>query len=67
MQKYIYALLACVSYAGLKVMSPIELSTEIDPKGDGVIPSSLGNFGHINYGATTIGKVVQPIGNEYGC
>jgi len=34
---------------------------------DGVIPSSLGNFGHITYGATQLGKVVMPTKNYYGC
>lgn len=61
------ALVATAVEAGLKVMSPKELSMLIDGTGAGVIPSSLGNFGHIDYGASTLGQVLTPVGNEYGC
>ena len=44
--------------AGLKVMSPVELAESVDRTGNGVIPASLGNFGHINYGATMLGEVI---------
>lgn len=29
--------------------------------------SSLGNFGRIDYGASMLGQVVEPIKNEFGC
>ena len=36
--------------AGLRVLSPAILAAKVSD--DGTIPSSLGNFGHITYGAT---------------
>jgi hypothetical protein len=59
--------LASFVRANLKVLSPSELSIEIDKSGDGLIPSSLGNFGHIEYGAATLGRVVKPVYNLNGC
>jgi hypothetical protein len=41
-------------------MSPNTLSQAVDPSGAGMVPSSLGNFGHIDYGATTLGQVLIP-------
>ena len=49
-------------------MSPNTLSQAVDPSGAGMVPSSLGNFGHIDYGATTLGQVLIPNEqNAYGC
>jgi len=56
-----------ITFAGLKVLSPAELSSAIDVSGNATIPSSLGNFGNIEYGATTLGLVVTPNKNIYGC
>lgn len=52
--------------AGLKVINPPKLRDDLGL--DGVIQSSLANFGHITYGQTLIGKVIRPrLENATGC
>jgi hypothetical protein len=59
--------LGSVVEAGLKVMSPLKLAEAVDSSGRGMISASLGNFGHINYGESMLGQVIQPKTNQYGC
>lgn len=59
------AFFVSLALAELKVMSPVSLAQTIGNDGD--IKASLGNFGHLNYGATQIGRVVMPKNNSYGC
>jgi hypothetical protein len=52
--------------AGLTVMNPPSLKNEIG--NNGVVESSLANFGHITYGSTILGKVIRPRPeNAHGC
>ena len=51
--KLLLGVLATLSWADLKILSPQDLTDSIG--NDGVVLSSLGNFGHITYGATTLG------------
>jgi len=46
-------------------MHPVDLKQSIG--NDGNMASSLGNFGHINYGSTIIGRVHYPVSNRNGC
>ncbi len=51
------AFLLVYAQASLRVMSPVTLAEKVDQEGKGLIPSSLGNFGHIDYGASMLGQV----------
>lgn len=70
MRKYFVAFALANVYrickAGLKVMNPPTLTEDIG--NNGIIQSSLANFGHLNYGQTSLGKVIRPRKeNAFGC
>lgn len=75
MRALVYAaLIGLVSASQLKVVHPVELQSyfhSVDPDSnervEGLIPSSLGNFGHFAYGSTVKGRVHYPIDNIDGC
>lgn len=46
-------------------MHPKELRNKLG--NEGYIPGGLGNFGHIVYGSTIMGRLHYPINNRYGC
>lgn len=57
-------LAATAAAAGsLTVVQPSSLASDI------AIEASMGNFGHLSYGSTIMGRVVVPQGDDarYGC
>ncbi len=61
----VLALLLGISLAQLQIMHPVTLRQSIGDNGK--MESSLGNFGHINYGTTIIGRIHYPVNNTDGC
>ena len=60
------AVLAFASTLGsIQVMHPQDLKKKL--KNDGFIKASLGNFGHIMYGSSILGRVYFPLNNTDGC
>ncbi len=61
--------LVTISAAGvlgsLQIMHPKELKNQLNH--DGIIKSGLGNFGHIVYGSSILGRVYFPSNNKDGC
>ena len=65
-------LLQVLHASKLKVLHPTALKTKITKEihgrlEKGLINSSLGNFGHFNYGTTMRGRLHYPIQNTDGC
>ena len=53
------------SLGSIQVMHPKDLKKKL--KNDGFIKASLGNFGHIMYGSSILGRVYYPLNNTDGC
>lgn len=53
------------SLGSIQVMHPKDLKKKL--KNDGFIKTSLGNFGHIMYGSSILGRVYYPLNNTDGC
>ena len=66
MKAVLLGAMAVLCQATLKVMNPPALAEEVG--NEGLINSSLANFGHITYGQTLLGKVIRPSAdNAHGC
>lgn len=61
----IVALAFASSFGSIQVMHPKDLKKKL--KNDGYIKASLGNFGHIMYGSSILGRVYYPLNNTDGC
>ena len=53
------------SLGSIQVMHPKDLKKKL--KNDGFVKSSLGNFGHIIYGSSILGRVYYPLNNTDAC
>ena len=53
------------SLGSIQVMHPKDLKKKL--KNDGFIKASLGNFGHIMYGSSILGRVYYSLNNTDGC
>lgn len=49
----------------IALMHPMDLKKQFSP--DGIIESSLANFGHIEYGTSSLGQIIIPLENKDGC
>jgi hypothetical protein len=58
-------LAAPMALGSIQVIHPKQLKSDL--RNDGFIKASLGNFGHIQYGSSTIGRVFYPVMNTDGC
>lgn len=59
------ALIAPQVFGSIQIIHPKQLKSEL--KNDGFIKASLGNFGHITYGSSTLGRLFYPVMNTNGC
>ena len=53
------------SLCSIQIIHPKQLKNDL--RNDGFIKASLGNFGHIQYGSSTLGRVYYPVMNTDGC
>ena len=65
-------LLSKISASSIQIVHPTELKNEFSSMVDGkyqsgFLDSSLGNFGHFDYGTTIKGRVNYPLENTDGC
>lgn len=62
---FLLSIFAVVINATITLMHPVELKKEFPNKG--IIESSLANFGHIEYGTSSMGEIIVPVSNKDGC